>query len=302
MENELRDDIKFIDKFLYSIQKHRIGLFNWIDAKRRDGIEPSARTLKLYKAMEEQEAAAKRMAKDIVSLTAIWPEFFENISGVGECLAASLIAEIGDISRFPTVSSLWAYAALIAEYHKAKCANGHKLIVSSNKHKECPVFDNEEGDPCGGKMEYVEHVKGKAPKRVKGHHYLFNNRLKTICWKISEQMIKQGDQFYRDIYYKEKEKQLNQNPDIQLGHAHNRAKRKMVKMFLSNLWEAWRVCEKLEIKPPYAIEELGHQGYIQWADLKEMLREAKKKSKVHSEALLANTQYKDASHTSNDTH
>lgn len=282
MDQNLRDDIRFINKFLYSVQSHRIQMGNWIDAKKRDNIEPSERVLKLYADMEVQEKAAKRMAKDIVTLTAIWPEFFDNVSGVGECLSTSLIAEIGDVSRFDTVTSLWAYAGLIAEYVKAKCENGHKLIMSSDKHKECPVFANDKDEPCGGKLEYTERITGKAPKRERGYHYLFNARLKKICWQVSEQLVKQGDQFYRDIYYKEKEKHINAQPELTKLHIHNRAKRKMVKMFLSNLWEAWRMCEGLDARPPYVIEKLGHQGYLKWAEIKELLREAKEKLKKAS--------------------
>lgn len=279
MDTQLKDDIKFINKFLYSVQKHRIALKNWIDAKERDGIKPSERILTLYESMILQEAIAKKMAKDIVSLSPLWDDFFENISGVGESLATSLIAEIGDISKFQTPSSLWAYAGLIAEYVKATCSNGHKLVMSSDKHKTCPVFDNEKKEPCGGEITIVERIKGSSPKRTKGHHYLFNSSLKMICWKISEQMIKQGDDYFRDIYYKEKEKQANQHPDLSKGHIHNRAKRKMVKIFLVHLWEAWREAEKLEIRTPYVIEKLGHQGYVAWAELRQILKEGRKKAK-----------------------
>lgn len=301
MDNILRDDIRFINKFLYSIQKHRIALQNWIDAKNRDKIEVSKRILQLQEDLESQEKTAKKMAKDIVVCASIWDEFFENIRGVGECLSTSLIADIGDISKFPTISSLWAYAGLTCEYVKAECSNGHKIIMSSDKHKICPIFENKKKEKCGGVITIIEKVKGKAPKRIRGHHYLFNNRLKMTCWKIGEQLVKQGDDYYREIYYKEKEKQQNlshsasdtqthdasqikfdtqiKNAELTKLHIHNRAKRKMVKRFLANLWEAWRVCEGLEIRLPYVIEKLGHQGYIKWAELKQILIDARGKNK-----------------------
>lgn len=304
MDQQLRDDIRFINKFLDTIQHHRIELGNWIAAKERDGLDPSKRARKLFADMEAQERAAKRMALDIVSFTAIWGEFFENVSGVGERLATALIAEIGDVSRFDTVTKLWAYGALIAQYTIAECANGHKLIMSSDNHKECPIFGNKDNEPCGGKLEYVERVEGKAPKRRSGHHYVFNTQLKKICWQVGEQLVKQGDKFYRDIYDKakvyyankakkeglevipadvlKKKKKADKEKYITILHIHNRAKRKMVKMFMSNLWEAWRLCEGLDARPPYVIEKLGHQGYIQWAEIKELLREGKKKLKKAS--------------------
>lgn len=301
---ELKDDIRFINKFLYSIQKHRIALDAWIKAKDRDGIQVSKNVHKLFNDMEDQEKAAKKMAKEIVVLSPVWDEFFERVLGIGECLSTSLMAEIGDISKFPTVTSLWAYCAMIGGYVKAKCSNKHHMIMSGGRHKTCPVFNNQEGEPCGGDVTITETIEGHAPKREKGYHYLFNSRLQMICWKVSEQMVKQGNVYYRSIYDTSKTKYINkalgeglkiipakilkikpkkeQVKYISEGHIHNKAKRAMVKMVLSNLWEAWRGCEGLEIKPPYVIAKLGHTGYIPWTEVRSILdreKEIKKKRK-----------------------
>lgn len=270
MKQELRDDIRFINKFMYAVQKHRVGMGNWIDAKTRAEIVPSKRSMSLYASIVSQEEEAKKITKEIISETTIWKDFFDHIKGVGECLSTSLIAEIMDIEKFPTVSSLWAYAGMIPEYVIAKCEEDHKLMMSSDKHhKTCPVLVDFDGNKCNSPITIVERVTGKSPKRKAGHHFLFNTRLKTICWKITEQMIKQGNQFYKDIYYNTKEQQANLHPDFSKGYVHNRAKRKMGKMFLSNLWEAWRLAEGLEVRIPYVVEKLGHTGYIPWLELKE---------------------------------
>ncbi len=304
MNQQLRDDLRFINKFLYAIQKYRIELENWIRAKERDGINPLKTAKKLFADIEAQEKAAEGMANEIVKPTAIWEEFFQHIKGVGPRLSTSLLAEIGDISRFDTVSCLWAFMAMIAEYVKAKCLKGHKIIMSSDKHKECPIPCNRDSEPCRGKLEYIERIKGEAPKRIRGYHYLFNTRLKMICWKVGEQLVKQGNKHYRNIYDKAKiyyankarkegltiipaavlktKKKADKEKYISEGHIHNRAKRKMVKMFISNLWEAWRLCEGLEVRPPYVIEKLGHQRYISWPEVKQILMDenGKPKSKL----------------------
>lgn len=298
MNETLRDDIRFINKFLYSTQKHRIALGNWMDAKKRDGKEPSARVQRLADEMGRQESAAKRIALEIVSLTAIWDEFFLNVRGIGECYATSLIAIIGDINKFQTPSSLWAYFGMTAQYVLASCSKGHKIMMASDKHKTCPMFANDEDDPCGGEITITERVTGVAPKRKAGYHYMFNSTAKTLCWKIGENLMKQGDDYYRDIYKTAKEQYRNKAiaegltvcPASQIpkknkekymsdGHIHNRAKRKMTKIFLVHLWEAWRAVEGLDIRPPYVIEKLGHMGYVQWAELKELLREGRIKVK-----------------------
>jgi len=140
MDDQLKEDIRFINKYLYAVQKHRIQLSNWIFAKESDGRSPSKRTYKLFKELEDHERRAKRLALEIVSHDPLWTEFFTNIRGVAESLATSLMAEIGEISRFETPSSLWAYGALTAQYVEAKCSNGHKMIMSSDNHETCPIL------------------------------------------------------------------------------------------------------------------------------------------------------------------
>lgn len=298
METNLRDDIRFINKFLYSIQKHRIMLNNWKQAKEKDGIEPSKRVLKLTREMSLQEAAARRMALDIVSFHPLWGYFFANMRGISESLATSLMAEIGDISRFNNPSRLWGYAGLVGGYFKSKCSAGHKFMSASDMHRTCPIFSDDKDTPCGAEVTVVEQVKGKAPKRTTGWHYLFNSRLKTTCWKISGQLVKQGDAFYRNLYLTKKEYYRNRAvtegltvlpaPEMKgktekdgymsVGHIDNRARRHMVKVFLVHLWEAWREVEGLELRTPYVIEKLGHQGYVKWADLLERIRARNKET------------------------
>ena len=42
------------------------------------------------------------------------------------------------------------------------------------------------------------------------------------------------------------------------GHLHNRAMRKVVKIFLAHLWQTWRRQKGLEATEPYAKQLLGH--------------------------------------------
>ena len=49
---------------------------------------------------------------------------------------------------------------------------------------------------------------------------------------------------------------------ISEGHVHNRALRKMIKLFLAHLWQVWRQAEGLPVPEPYALAELGHSHYL----------------------------------------
>jgi len=116
---------------------------------------------------------------------------------------------------------------------------------------------------------------GAAERRTKGEKIHWSPFLKTTCWKIGEQFVKQGD-LYRRIYDESKAKDRQKHPEqVKSGkkskegkeimlytdmHIHNRAKRKAVKMFLSHLWLKWREMEGLPVTDPYAIAILKHGG------------------------------------------
>lgn len=64
-KDEFRDDIKFINKFLYSVQKHKVTMDNWIDSKKRNGIELSKNVYMLYQNIKDQEKSIKKIAKEL---------------------------------------------------------------------------------------------------------------------------------------------------------------------------------------------------------------------------------------------
>ncbi|OPY76754.1 MAG: hypothetical protein A4E65_03104 [Syntrophorhabdus sp. PtaU1.Bin153] len=262
MNQEQATEVKVFTRLLYEIQKTRIEISNRLLAKEREGQIITKRMRSVYEHLETLEKKTEGVLKEIVDATPIWAQWMKDRKGIGAKMAGSLIAEILDISKFDTVSSLWAYFGLTSQYVLAECDKGHKIIMASDKHKTCPVLESDTGERCGGIITIIERVEGKAPKRKRGYHYLFNSRGKTLAWKIGQQFLKQGEDVYRQIYYKQKQKEKQKNPDISDGHAHNRALRKMVKIFLSHLWVEWRTIESLPVREPYAMEYLGHTSKI----------------------------------------
>lgn len=115
-------------------------------------------------------------------------------------------------------------------------------------------------------------IDGCAEKNTKGEKSHFNRRLKSICWLIASQFLRQQTPVYADIYYAEKERQRVLYPEkIKIngkwkyndGHLHNRALRVMAKIFLQHLWIVWRGYEGLPVSLPYAHDIGGHTKYIQ---------------------------------------
>jgi len=173
--------------------------------------------------------AKKQMTDYGKTVGPVW-DWITSIRGLKEGgLAAQLLAQIDDISKAPTVSSLWRF--------------------------------------CGQAV-----IDGKAERNKAGELSHFNRRLKSVCWLISDQFIKQQTPGYVDIYYSEKARLRELYPEkikgdngkwkYNDGHLHNMAKRKAVKVFLQHLWLTWRELEELPISLPYSIDILGHSKYI----------------------------------------
>jgi len=125
---------------------------------------------------------------------------------------------------------------------------------------------------CGYSVE-----NGHAPKKTKGEKLSYNNTLRSMCWRLGSSLMRARGNFY-EIYLKNKEmyRQRYQNagwcivakkddPEhliISEGHIHNMALRKMIKLFLACLFLTWREAEGLPATKPYAIDQLGHDSYI----------------------------------------
>lgn len=184
----------------------------------------------------EREASVKQPMIDYgQQVGPIW-DWCLSIKGLGEGLTAQLLAQIDDIDNSPTVSALWRFAGFSV-------------------------------------------VGGKAEKNQKGVKSPFNRKLKGICYNIADQFIRQQTPYYVDIYYAEKTRLREKFPKAECkecggscitkqkkvkgesidvwrcgnngkhtlnytdAHLHNMAWRKMIKVFLKDLWNEWKRSE-----------------------------------------------------------
>jgi hypothetical protein len=168
--------------------------------------------------------------------------------GIGPILAAGLAAHI-DPEKAQSVSAVWKFAGL------------------------APGFD----------------------RKQKGVKLPYCGRLKTLCWKIGESFVKVSGKdgaTYGKLYAQFKSDEVSRNENglyaiaaarelstkkitekktketLQSGklidaHLHSRAKRRTVKIFLSHYWVKGREARGLDVRPPYAMTVLGHDGMIE---------------------------------------
>jgi Zn finger protein HypA/HybF involved in hydrogenase expression len=107
---------------------------------------------------------------------------------------------------------------------------------------------------CGFGLE----ADGTRQRKRAGAKINYDPQLQSNCVMLGESLMFQKDSYY-SYYLREKEKHSQLPP----RHAHNRAFRHMIKLFLSHLWQTWREAEGLPAPAPYAFAILRHpEGHL----------------------------------------
>ncbi len=283
----------------YDIQKVRIIAGNRFKAAVRDGWMSEEEAKVEYKRVEDSlERYEKEIKKDIGAFAfghPIWELWLSRVRGVAEIISGGLLANIGDIAKFDTVSKLWAYAGL--HVVKSESSTGKRWFPTEEEAKawaEPFVERAREKSQAQGKTftkSQAETVRSRtlkgicwgdevetelmAAKRRRGQVANRNSTLKTLCWKIGDSFNKISGPYQR-ILNKFKEQDRKKHPEpvktdkkdrdgkairkYSDGHIHERAKRRTVKLFLSHLWLVWRESEGLPTREPYVKEYMGHSN------------------------------------------
>ena len=209
---------------------------------------PDSETERLLK--ESELFKKEQLLKPVARLLAVHPAYpwFSRIKGIGNENIAKVITFI-DINKCNTISGLWKYAG------------------------------------------YACDENGQADRPHKGEKLSFNKELKMMCYRLGVSLLKahgistakgkEGTSF--GIYYeKEYAKEVaragrlgikiadadkipkgKESEYMNSLHVHNRAFRKMIKLFLGCLWLYWRKVEGLPVREPFSIEKLGHTTLIE---------------------------------------
>jgi len=231
--SDLRMRIRRLVDIYYDVQDVRIRTFNRLrQLGEIEGVDPIA----LKKLERELNREVERWLKGIP----IWEKFLKQVRGVGAILAGGIIGWF-DPSKTKHVSGFWRY--------------------------------------CG-----LHVVDGEAVRRMKGAKMDFNPKLRALMWKLTQSFIRNRNPDYFPIYeqakleeniklkypledprncpkYEECIKRLKgrakrlgrkiKKPPCKL-HIDLRARRKMAKQFLLDLWVTWRTLENLPVTPPYS--------------------------------------------------
>jgi hypothetical protein len=132
-------------------------------------------------------------------------------------------------------------------------------------------------------LGYGVDKEGKADRLKKGEKSSFNREGKTMCYRLGVSLLKahgisKNGTKYGNYYEKQAEAIIAENrrkgfwvgtleeakkqkiaPEkvFSMMYVHNQAIRKMIKLFLSHLWQVWREKENLPVNQPYAIAQMS---------------------------------------------
>lgn len=98
---------------------------------------------------------------------------------------------------------------------------------------------------------------GERERPVKGETLHYNIRLKTALYLVATSFLRCGSP-YRVVYDNAKRRYEETRQDWTKAHIHQAAMRKMIKLFLSHLWQRWRSLSNLPTREPYVVEYLDH--------------------------------------------
>ena len=189
-----------------------------------------------YFTLEKDESKHFRQLDKVLKEYKIYTHFLKEVKGVGAAMAGVIMSEV-DIHKSKYPSSIWKYAGLdVTQDGRGRSRKKEHLIET----------------------EYVDK-EGNTKKKM---GISFNPFLKTkLVGVLGSSFLRAGakDNPYRAIYDNYKNR-LNNNPehdDKSKGHKHNMCIRYMVKMFIIDLYKAWRKIEGLEVHAPYSEAKLG---------------------------------------------
>jgi hypothetical protein len=204
------------------IQRDRIATGNAIDAYERLRYDVP-RVHEVHAQLDKLEKDTMKAMEKMLREEPVYSLYLSKIKGVGPSISAALVSEIGDPGRFATVSALWSYCG---------------LAVNEN---------------------------GEAQKRRKGQKANWNQKLRMfLCGRMADSFIKQrSGTTARRLYEQYKRFYVQRDGDtLSKGHVNNRARRKLVKVFVACLWSAWRQIKGLPVTEPYAAKLGGHTHFI----------------------------------------
>lgn len=197
--------------------------------------------------------------------------WFSHVRGVGKENIGKVVGQI-DFTRAAYVSSLWKFAGYhVVDGKSPRPVKGQKLEYNKNLRVMVWRLASSLMRAKGKYYAYYQEAKDQEVKKlvVQGIKVLPEEQLKPLKKIILSTMKEKRKKELGvkklpegEIERIEREvKKIGIPGYMSEGQVHNRALRKMAKLFLSHLWTVSRGAMNLPVSKPYAQEVLEHQHY-----------------------------------------
>ena len=193
-----------------------------------------------YRALLDQENESNQMLTKIVKDHPMWDLFFKDAKGCGPVIAGICLAYF-DVHKAPYVSNFWSYAGLGTRVDQE---TGERVAMS-----RYATID----------QEYVDKDGNTKTRKSIGYNDFLHTKLLGV---LGDSFIKSGGK-YRQVYDDKKNyfvcrgDMLRKDGSVNQIRCHRAAIRQAVKIFLLDMWVAWRSYEGYTLTPTYAEAHLG---------------------------------------------
>jgi hypothetical protein len=205
-----------------------------------------------YSRAFQDEAEAAAALRESIEHHPAWP-WLSNVKGVAHLLAARLLSRL-DVARANTPSSFWAYCGLATIPGVAyRCSRCGLDVAYPIGYQSRATHCTRTGRQCSGELAVVgsEAETRVAPRRtLLGGRATYDAHARATCYLIGTSILRCGGE-YRSFYDAERARLAADRKGWTPKRCHLSALRKMEKMFLRDLWIAWRRAVDLPIVPAY---------------------------------------------------
>ena len=232
MTNEQTQGLKILVRAYYDYQDERLAMDGRLGIKKDGDIKKGtpdrdeSLLAELFARRENVLAFEERLGKEIavyVHGLELWKQYLCDVKGCGEQMTAVMMTEF-DIVKWENVSKGWSFAGLAPG--KDRKVKGQKCSYNQFlRAKLCGVLGS-------------SFLRANSPYRT--YYDNMKHRLESKDWGTES-------------------KNPTDKKRPKAGHQHKAATRYMVKMFLKDLYVAWRTLEGLPVREPYQEEYLGHK-------------------------------------------
>lgn len=186
----------------------------------------------------------------------IWDTYLSGVVGVGPAMGGVLITEF-DIEKAKYPSSLWRYAGLDVSNEDGLGRSRREPHLIEHKYID---KNGEEKTRVG--LSYNPFLKTKLTGVLAGSFLRTGSPWKAVYDGYKHRL--ETDPTREKVTLNEFKKRYKQDKTTMAttwrpGRINDAAKRYMLKMFLLDLYKAWRTLEGLPLSPPYHEWKFGHK-------------------------------------------